>query len=188
MALINISLDKTQQDPGTVVIPVIKHAAQDHMFTKASMDDLISGGTQYFITNGNWSLYDLLLKISEKISGRSPLEVFLTFYSMTELSARILAKLVQAGSICQLSMIYDRKSEIRYPNVHQILRSLGTMTPLHVHAKILVIRSQDRKNYVTVIGSANWTRNPRVETGIYDTSSHTAEMFIQWFTEIQSHV
>lgn len=183
MPLIHINPESSSSQEQFLAFGAKGIASQENLYPNASMDQLIEGGTQYFITNGNWSMYDLLLRIADKICPRSPIEVFLTFYSMTELSARILAKLVDEKKISQLNLLYDRKSEIRYPNVHQILQGIARMKPLHVHAKLLVIRSRDAQDHITVVGSANWTRNPRVECGIYDTNPDNAEMFIQWFNQ-----
>lgn len=184
MPLINIKTDSFKTEPGMFIKPA-NLDQQEHLKYLASIDDLINGNTQYFITNGNWSMYDLLIRLVDKIV--SPVEVFLTFYSMTELSARILAKMVQEGKIRQLTIIYDRKSEIRYPNVHQILQGIARMKPVHIHAKLMLVRSIDTNNHITVLGSANWTRNPRIECGIYDTNPAHANLFIEWFQQHFTH-
>jgi hypothetical protein len=56
----------------------------------------------------------------------------------------------------------DYKSKMRYPQVDQLIRNVATTIHLeHIHAKLLIV--QLGKHTLTLIGSANWTKNPRLK-------------------------
>lgn len=131
----------------------------------------------HFVSDGNWSLYDYLIAALEDHMGAC--DVWLTTYSMTELSARILAKMKDSGKIANLYVLMDYKSKMRYPQVDQLVRNVATrMGLVHIHAKVLIIGNGSV--YRTLIGSANWTKNPRLEVGVIDSSDHVARQHIQW--------
>lgn len=134
---------------------------------------------RHFVTDGNWSLFDFLLKLTET---RSIQELYITTYSMTEQSARIIGTLVVDKKIEKVYLLMDYKAEMRYPNVHQILRNVGTVGITKLHAKVMIVKFDD-EHYYTLIGSANWTKNQRVEAGILDNNPVTAKQHINWITK-----
>ena len=147
-------------------------------------EDLKEIQCAHFMSDGSWSMYELLQYALSRFDG--PCDVWLTTYSMTELSARVIAKLKDSDKIANLNVLMDYKSKMRYPQVDQLIRNVATRMGLtHLHAKVLVIGN--RKNYLTVIGSANWTKNPRVEVGVIDQSQHVAAEHIHWIEEMITH-
>lgn len=143
------------------------------------LDDLLGGlvGSSAFITNGQWSMYDFLIAAVDRFR---PCDVYLSTYSMTEMSARVLGTLVQDGCIKSVTTLMDYKAEARYPGVHQILRNIGNVYSTQIHAKLLVIKSESGM-CCTLIGSANWTKNRRIEAGVLDFSPQLAESIISFF-------
>jgi hypothetical protein len=67
------------------VVSALKPQGLDAIFEALQQKPCI-----HFISDGSWSLYDFLLKALEDKTGAN---VYITTYSMTELSARIIAKL-----------------------------------------------------------------------------------------------
>jgi hypothetical protein len=132
----------------------------------------------HFMTRGAWSMYDLLLYI---VTSYHPVNIYITTYSMTELSARIIAQLCDSGLIASLTIVMDQKSQMRYPNVDQILRNIATVAYTPLHAKVLCV--EHGYNCFTVVGSANWTRNRRIETGVID-YSQGARQYITWIKSL----
>ena len=115
-------------------------------------------------TKGNFAMHDLLLHLVSlhlKKSSCAP-DVWLTTFSMTEMSANVVGKLKVDKMIGQLSILMDKESRTRYAQVDQILSNISDHYVLtHIHAKVLIVSSQYASH--TVIGSANWTKNPRIE-------------------------
>ena len=134
----------------------------------------------HFVSDGSWSMYDFLMHVLDLFSG--PSNVWITTYSMTELSARILAKLKDAGKIKELRLLMDYKSKMRYPQVDQLIRNVADeMALTHLHAKLLII--QNGQNMLTVLGSANWTKNPRIEIGVIDKTVSVGLGHIDWISK-----
>lgn len=179
MALINFSNENSSTaSPQQMVFPATSPASLIDA-RAMGIDDLIEGliGCSAFITNGQWSMYDFLLVAVEKFK---PCDVYLSTYSMTEMSARVIGKLVQDGLIRNVTFLMDYKAEARYPNVHQILRNIGHVHSTQIHAKLLVIRSESGM-CCSLLGSANWTKNRRIEAGVLDFSPMFAESIISFF-------
>lgn len=146
-------------------------------------DELKKFACLHFVSDGSWSMYDFLILALEQFE--RPSNVWITTYSMTELSARVLAKLKDSGKINELKLIMDYKSKMRYPQVDQLIRNVATELALtHLHAKLLII--QNGKDYMTILGSANWTKNPRVEIGVIDKSIYVGLGHIEWITRKMS--
>lgn len=134
----------------------------------------------HFVSDGSWSMYELLMCLLEQFA--TPSKVYITTYSMTELSARIIAKLKDDKQIEELHLLMDYKSKMRYPNVDQLIRNACTSMGLaQLHAKVLIIKNGEHT--LTIIGSANWTKNARIETGVIDKNTHVAESHIKWITQ-----
>ena len=119
-------------------------------------------GEVFFTSDGRFSTHDLLEAL---LVPYSPAKVYLSTYSITEFPARILKTLQDEGKIEELHMLIDREFPRRYPKVDQFLQELCTSIGYTaVHAKILVIET--KREIVLVLGSANWTVNPRLEAGV----------------------
>lgn len=153
------------------------------------IDACATHGCVHFVTDGSWSLYDLLLHVAGEHTIRW---LCITTYSMTELSARVIGQLVQQGKIQQVYFLMDYKAEMRYPNVYQILRNIGQVASTHLHAKVMVMEyaaDQDDApvQHLTLLGSANWTRNPRIEVGVLDASPAVATQHREWILQKFTH-
>jgi len=185
MALISFSKDKHISGTSSQEVVFDAHACTkvEDANTRNGLASLLAqmDGVQcrHFVTDGSWSLFDFLLKLAET----KPIEeLYITTYSMTEMSARVIGQLVVDKKILKVFFLMDYKSEMRYPNVHQILRNIGTLEVTKLHAKVMIVKFSDEQ-YYTLIGSANWTQNPRVEAGVLDNNPTTAKQHIQWINK-----
>lgn len=131
----------------------------------------------HFVSDGSWSMHDFLLGI---IDDYPQAKVWLSTYAITETSARILCDLQHQGKISKLNILGDYRIKDRYPAVEQLLQSNATLRGTQIHGKVLVINAQDQ--YLTVLGSANWTTNPRIELGVIDQSADVANFHSEWIT------
>jgi hypothetical protein len=132
----------------------------------------------HFISDGSWSLHDLLLSI---IHHYARADVWITTYSITQFPASILAGMVDEGKIRQLKVLMDYRAKDRYPAVEQLMSNVSELKLTPIHAKVFII--QNETDSLLIIGSANWTTNRRIEMGIVDKSRTTADKHIEWITK-----
>lgn len=128
------------------------------------------------VSKGNFFMHDVLLHLLDIIPSAA---VTITTFSMTEMSARIIANCMDKGMIKTLRVLMDKDSRKRYPSVHQIIMNCATEYVLTgVHAKVLIV--EDENDIYTVSGSHNWTKNPRLEVSTFFLDTHTAAFHKQW--------
>lgn len=132
----------------------------------------------HFCTAGSWSLHDMIALICEKI-GISRL--YLTTWTITEEPMRVLFRLIDQGLISDLNCLFDYRIEKRKAEAFQLAKVNASNIKLtKVHAKVAVLINDDWA--VTITGSANLTKNPRIEAGTISTLRETALFHSQWIT------
>lgn len=130
-----------------------------------SVDDVASQGLDrdvFFITNGEFSLHNLVEKISSNIGEMQAM--YLSSFAFTEVPTRVIGELKNKFPEMDLFIIADVRAKANYEGVFQQLR---IMTP-HIaivpcHAKITILQGSNKT--ISIIGSANWTTNKRIEVG-----------------------
>lgn len=156
--------------PGTPVGEI----APNHF--DALIDMARKGSDVHFVTGGKWSMYEFLER-ALKVTG--PAQLWLSTFSITELSARMLSAHQDAGDITELHMLIDYRAKVRYPEVYQLASNIATrirQTP--VHAKVMVLHGLHAT--ITMVGSANWTENPRIEAGVITCNTQIAAFHLAW--------
>lgn len=184
MSLVNFNKPAAQVPQNDIAINGNSTSTITDACKPNGVKELLAAATQnmciHFVSDGNWSMYDFLIAAVLEL-GKS-CNVWITTYSMTELSARVLAQMKDKGEISDLHLLMDYKSKMRYPEVDQLIRNVASSIGLtHLHAKVLVINNGNK--FITMLGSANWTKNPRIETGVIDTSTYIALGHINWITQ-----
>lgn len=132
----------------------------------------------HFVSDGSWSMHDFLLGIIDNYPNAF---VYITTYAITETSARILCDLLQQDKICMLNILGDYRIKDRYPAVEQLLQMNATVKGTQIHGKVLVIATESK--VLTMLGSANWTTNPRIELGVIDQSQEVADFHLDWINK-----
>lgn len=139
----------------------------------------LEGETIFYLTDGAWSNIDLVAYIFESTG---PANLFFTTWSI---AADTIAKLnawKESGLIISIHAILDQGIRNRKPEVLQQAR--GTFTNLKLikcHAKVTVI--QNESDSIVLMGSANYTKNPRKETGLIIRNKELANANIKWILE-----
>lgn len=136
----------------------------------------LEGKEVHFVTGGKWSLHQLL---EAALAVTGPAVLHLSTFSITEFSARLLAGHLDAGRLRELHMLIDYRAKVRYPEVYQLAANVATsirLTP--VHAKVMVIEGEHCT--LSLQGSANWTDNPRIESGVLTRDQHVADFYKDW--------
>ncbi len=160
-------------------------SAKDKQFLLAAQDpahiaaQALSGLDVHFISSGKWALHDLLVCLLQYCS---PAVLYISTFSVTEFPARILASNISSGAVSALHLLLDYRAKKRYPAVVQLAANIATtIRTIPVHAKVFVLESAEIS--FTVIGSANWTVNPRVESGLITSCRDAAAFHKNWISK-----
>jgi hypothetical protein len=115
-----------------------------------------------------------------KLSG--PCQVKIISYSITEFPLRILSQLQAKDIIQELDMILDY-TVARTPPLKQFAKHFANRIRfIENHSKILLIKNNNWS--ITHLGSANFTRNNRYETGLIHTCPKIYNEYSLWFEKI----
>jgi len=129
-----------------------------------------------YVSLGDWSTHDLLFFLLEQTG---PARVWFTTWAISEYAIRQLYQFVEHGMILQLKGIFDYRNGVRKPAELQFLQQITTeIKPAKCHAKVTVIENDDWG--ISIVGSANFTRNPRIEAGVLFTCRNVAEFERNW--------
>jgi hypothetical protein len=129
-----------------------------------------------YVSLGDWSTHDLLFFLLEQTG---PARVWFTTWAISEYAIRQLYQFVEHGMILQLKGIFDYRNGIRKPAELQFLQQITTeIKPAKCHAKVTVIENDNWG--ISIVGSANFTRNPRIEAGVLFTCRNVAEFEKTW--------
>lgn len=182
MSLFSLNdLGKKKVDKGssavinTSGIPVFKigkaNAKLQDVFGAIAPDQVIP-----YVSLGDWSTHDLLFFLLEQTG---PARVWFTTWAISEYAIRQLYQFVEHGMILQLKGIFDYRNGVRKPAELQFLQQITTeIKPAKCHAKVTVIENDDWG--ISIVGSANFTRNPRIEAGVLFTCRNVAEFEKNW--------
>lgn len=129
-----------------------------------------------YVSLGDWSTHDLLFFLLEQTG---PARVWFTTWAISEYAIRQLYQFVEHGMILQLKGIFDYRNGVRKPAELQFLQKITTeIKPAKCHAKVTVIENDNWG--ISIVGSANFTRNPRIEAGVLFTCRNVAAFERDW--------
>jgi hypothetical protein len=137
------------------------------------------GSTIHFVSACDWSCIDMLNVILDQIG---PAEVTIATWSVSEDATRSLIESCRTGRITRLSTIFDWRIKVRRPEVFELAKfNIANIKLSTCHAKTTVI--QNEKYQIALVGSANYTTNPRIETGFICCNKEVAEFHKSWMDE-----
>lgn len=169
---------------------------QDELYTDAEAEDFVicknpeklqlllkaiqGGKAVHYLSKGDWSMHDMIMQL---LKTYGPAELFITTYALREFSVRQIILAQAAGDITAVNMLLDYRAKVRTPEVFQLAsQNMNKICLYGIHAKVTVLRSD--KGCVTIVGSANWTSNPRVECGVVSMNKELAEFHINWIQKL----
>jgi hypothetical protein len=133
----------------------------------------------HFVTMGKWSMHQLVIYLIDQIG---PAALYMTSWSMTEQPLRALLNLKLTGGITEAHCILSDRVIERTPEVYDVAKHVFTQLKLiKLHAKVCVLQNADW--CIAIVGSANWTKNPRVEAGVIDTRSEVGLYHKKWILD-----
>lgn len=125
-------------------------------------------------------MHQLLAYVLEQTG---PAAVWMTTWTITEEPMRSLLQQLRSGSIIELHALLDYRIERRKPEAFQLASSIITRIKLtKCHAKVLVVQNEQWS--VTVLGSANFSNNPRIEAGCLFTDRASADFHRTWINDV----
>ncbi len=174
---------KDFQQPQNRVASIIPVAGQEQQVIFKLNDSLveklpeIKPGTSYhYATAGLWSMHEMLGHI---LSFTGPAKVYLATWTINEDPARMLMNCLNTGIIQELFGLFDVRVKVRSPETYAFVKHNFCKAGLTIcHAKVTVIQNENWN--VTVIGSANYTHNPRIEAGVISTDVGSANFHKDW--------
>ena len=130
----------------------------------------------HYVTGGEWSMHELLEHILNEVGAS---KVYIASWSITSPGCKHLIRLIEGGLITHLDAIFDWRIRIRQPDVLTLAKNNFANVKLSsCHSKVTSIIN-DNIN-VSVVGSANYTNNPRLESGVIDTTDKIAYFHRDW--------
>jgi hypothetical protein len=134
------------------------------------------GQSVHYASLGDWSTHDLLFFLLEQTG---PAKVYFTTWAISEYAIRQLYQFIEHGLILELKGIFDYRNGIRKPAELQFLQKITTdIKAAKCHAKVTVIKNDNWG--ISVVGSANYTRNPRIEAGVLCCDKTVAAFHRDW--------
>lgn len=124
------------------------------------------GTSKHFYSDGAFNLVQLVTYILKQTG---PAHVFLTTYSIAEDSINVLKRKVEHGEILSARFIVDNRVRSMSAKNFDLLAGsfAGCYRCRALHAKVALVYNEDW--HITLIGSQNATRNPKLERGIIHT-------------------
>lgn len=128
---------------------------------------------------GNWSSHHMLLYL---LSITGPATVYLTSWAITEEPLRMILKAIEDRKILDLHCIFDNRVKLGGPQAYQLAKAnFVNMKLTKCHAKVMVIENDDW--CISVVGSANLSRNPRIECYVICTVDKISRYHKEWILE-----
>ena len=147
---------------------------------KRLIDSLQASRSVHYISDGDWSMHDLVMQLLQQYQ---PADVYITTYAIREFPVRQLILAQSRKEIKSIKMLLDYRARARTPEVFEMASmNVNKIGLTSLHAKVTVIDSP--AGAVTIVGSANWTQNPRIEAGVITLDPSAAAFHIEWINKV----
>jgi hypothetical protein len=174
-----LGITNTVSSDGTATLSNLT-VCKEHEQLSTAIGNITPATHQYFVTNGRWSAHDLLFYILEQTG---PAKVFMSTWALSEKAVRLFLDGIKSGIIQELNAVFDRRLKIRKAEVMQLAESVcSKIVLIDCHAKVFVVKNDAWT--VTVVGSANFTNNKRIEAGVICTVTRVGNRQIEWISKL----
>jgi hypothetical protein len=142
--------------------------------------ELTPGSVVHYVSAGDWSMHNLLYHILKQVG---PAEVFVASWSITEPGCRRVLSMIDERLITKVEMVFDWRVRVRNPAVLHLAKSnFGTVKLANCHAKVTALRNDNFQ--CAIVGSANYTNNPRIEAGVIDCTPQGFDFHRRWIRDL----
>ncbi len=133
----------------------------------------------HYATAGLWSSHELL---DHLLNFTGPAKVFLCTWSIKEMPVRMLVGMIASERITELHCLFDNRVKTQTPEVFHLVKLHAVNARQSVcHAKVTIIENDQWS--ITIIGSANYTNNPRIEAGVICCNKEISDFHKKWIME-----
>jgi hypothetical protein len=138
--------------------------------------ELNHGETLHVVSAAEWSTHNLIEHITRQTG---PIELWLVTWSISEDGVRVMLRLRDNGSIPTMHCLTDWRVLVRNRDAVQLIKhNADSFAVAPCHAKLYVLRNENWA--ITIMGSANLTNNPRLETAVITEDREIAAFHIDW--------
>ena len=143
------------------------------------MGGLYPGTSKYFVSRAHWNLHELVQHFALQLD--KP-DLYFTTWAMKEQPARALLDMCRRGTLGNVyCLISDRMPGNDREALQLLYPVLKGQKELKLHAKVAVL--MDDTKGIVILGSANWSANPRIECGVVTHDYGVASCFKNWITD-----
>lgn len=144
------------------------------------LSGMVPGTNKVFFSDGSWSNYELMAYL---LGLTGPAKVAFTTWSISEKALTMMAGWMESGVVSEMFAVLDNGIRNRKPAIYQQAKGvLPNLKFAHCHAKTMAILSPEIS--FLVVGSANFTRNPRKEAGVVICDHAATEFSFNWIKNI----
>lgn len=182
---INTEVKAGTETPGvlSIVVPESFVICKSPGKLKLLLQEIKPGCSVHYVSRGDWSMHDLVMQLLKKYQ---PAELFISTYALRETPVRQLVMALERKEISSIKMLLDYRAKVRTPQVYELAQmNMNQIYLTSVHAKVCVIKSA--AGSIAIVGSANWTTNPKIECGVVTMNDQVAEFHINWMENIMSN-
>ena len=162
---------------------ILKHSSglnrvflsESYLQLNAAIPVIEPGNTYHLVSLGRWSMHHLLFHIL-KLTG--PADVYATTWSINEDVVRHLVEAKNTGLLRSMSFVFDYRVRKYKPAAYFLSQQYFKSRVSSCHAKVTII--QNELFHISIIGSANYTRNDRIEVGVIFTEQNIADFHKNW--------
>lgn len=152
----------------------VEKLARQKAKLKECFGNIPRGADVHYVSAGEWSTHDLVAYILDQIG---PASLTCCSWSVSRPALEKLVKMMPR--ITELNFLMDWRIHQRGKEVAVWLKENATrFKTSNCHAKVTVLRNAYHN--ITVVGSANWTNNPRIECGVVSTCESIADFHESW--------
>lgn len=144
-----------------------------------AIPEIVDGYEYPYVSGGDWSTHDLIFHMLKKIG---PAKLTAATWSISEAAALKISEALASGILTEIAFLVDWRVQVRTPSFLAIAKkNKMTVRVTSCHAKAFVL--QNEKHSISVVGSANFTNNPRIEAGHISTNPDTAAFHAAWILD-----
>jgi hypothetical protein len=159
----------TAKEGAHIKMANLRKAEKAHKSLQAAIGNVEKGTTVKFVTDGAWSMHQMLEYCLELCG---PAKVMICTWTITEEPVRAIMRMKDKGMIKELSVLVDHRISTRSASAMQLLKAVADDVKLiKSHAKMTVILGE--KMWMSIVGSANFSRNRRLEAGTIFTDNES---------------
>lgn len=168
-----------QKTPKAIETKTQKQAAKickAEMTVREAFPAITPGMDYPFCSGGDWSTHDLLFRVLDLVG---PCSLTASTWSVAEAACHKLIEKMAEGKLTEIKFLVDWRVKVRTPGFMAVAKAnFSDVRVGNCHAKVFVLRNE--KWAISVVGSANFTSNPRIEAGHMSTSKEVADFHEGW--------